>query len=148
MAGMDTTGTPDDTRFTLRSWHLVAVGWTLGVVAIWERLQTHWGARSYVLCRHSARLDHLTLTALGLIGAAMLVSLAGAIAADRDGATASGRLIAGCLVAVLGLVVAADTVDAAGERLAGRLMAAQPFEENACDYTPQHYSATPGWFTW
>lgn len=145
---MNTTGTPDDTRFTLRSWHLVAVGWTLGVVALWERLQSPRGARSYVLCRHSAPLDHLTLTALGLIGAALLVSMAGAIAADRGGATASGRLVAGCLVAVIALVVAADTVDAAGERLAGQLVAAQPFEEGTCDYTPQHYSATPGWFTW
>lgn len=148
MAGTDMTDTPDDTRFTLRSWHLVAVGWTLGLIALWERLQTFRGAHSYVLCRHSAHLDHLTLTALGLIGATLVVSLAGAIAADRDGATASGRLIAGCLVVVLALVVAADTVDAAGERLAAQLVAAQPFEEGVCDYTPQDYRATPGWFTW
>ncbi|MCX5384345.1 hypothetical protein [Streptomyces sp. NBC_00083] len=141
--------TPESTRgFACRSWHLVAVGALLGAVAFWERWEASRSGRRYVLCHHSARLDHLTLTALGLIGSALIVSVACAVAADSRGAVASRRLAAGCFVAVLALVVAADTVDAAGERLAGRLSAAEPFEAAVCDYTPQDYAATPGWFTW
>ncbi|MFG2720177.1 hypothetical protein ACGFW5_18065 [Streptomyces sp. NPDC048416] len=146
--GTQATGTSDDTRFTFHSWHPVAAGCVLGALALWERWQASQGGRRYVLCHHSARLDHLTLIALVLIAVALVVSLAGAIAADSRRAGASGKLVAGCLVAVLALVVAADTVDTAGERLAGRLTTAEPFEPSTCDYAPQDYSATPGWFTW
>ncbi|MEU9098624.1 hypothetical protein [Streptomyces sp. NPDC048361] len=151
MSGTDTTGAavPDTTRrFTFRSWHLVAAGCLLSSAAFWERWRASRSGRRYVLCHHSAHLDHLTLTALALVAAAVIVSIACAIAADSRGAVASRRLVAGCLVSVLALVVAADTVDAAGERLAKRATAAEPFDAARCDYTPQDYAATPGWFTW
>lgn len=140
-------GAPDGARFTPRAWHLVAIGWTLGALALWERLRAPQGTRQYLLCHHSAHLDHLTLIALVLVGAVFVVSLAGAIVADHQGAASRG-LVVGCLSAVLVLVVAADTVDASGERQAERLAAARPFDAGVCDYAPQEYSATPGWFTW
>ncbi|MGW3244894.1 hypothetical protein [Streptomyces sp. NPDC001070] len=49
------------------------------------------------------------------------------------------------MVAALALVVAADSVDADGEQRAAKMTAER---ESVCDYTPQVYSATPGWFSW
>ncbi|MET9361591.1 hypothetical protein ABZX93_11795 [Streptomyces sp. NPDC006632] len=153
MGGTPTTGAdipePDTThRYTFHSWQLVAAGCLLGAIAFWERWQGARTGRRYTLCHHSAHLDHLTLTALALVAAAPVVSIACAIVADSRGAVASRRLVAGCLVTVLALLVAADTVDAAGERQAQRLTVAEPFDGAVCDYAPQDYTATPGWFAW
>ncbi|MER5641569.1 hypothetical protein ABT095_32085 [Kitasatospora sp. NPDC002227] len=52
-----------------------------------------------------------------------------------------------CLVAVVMLLVAADGVDAHGERQAQKV-AAQGRAESTCDYALPIYTVTPGWFWW
>ncbi|MGY0462882.1 hypothetical protein ACW14Y_21915 [Kitasatospora sp. cg17-2] len=52
-----------------------------------------------------------------------------------------------CLVAVVALLMAADGVDAYGEREAQKV-AAQGRAESTCDYVVPIYSVTPGWFWW
>ncbi|MFF2367434.1 hypothetical protein ACFVU0_32655 [Streptomyces sp. NPDC058122] len=93
-------------------------------------------------------MDHLTIVALALTGGALLAAVVGGVAAVMVNASrpAPAFLIA-CVVAALACVVAADTVDAAGEQRAARI-AAQGFGERGCDYPAPVYSATPGWFTW
>jgi hypothetical protein len=49
------------------------------------------------------------------------------------------------LLVVAGLLVAADGVDARGERIVAKA-AAQHFDEDVCDYGGASYTATPGWF--
>ncbi|MEV7281913.1 hypothetical protein [Streptomyces sp. NPDC093111] len=85
--------------------------------------------------------------ALALVAGALLVGVGGAAAGVLRGKGSRPAFLVACMVAALAFVVAADRVDAGAERRAVAL-AAEPFSEGACDYAPQVYSATPGWFSW
>jgi hypothetical protein len=135
-----------DHHFTVRPWHVLVLGSALGVTALFERLQGFRSGRQYVVCHHSSALDHLTVVALALVGGAFLTAVVGTVTATVINSSRTVFLVA-CMVSVLALVVAADRVDASGEQRAAR-MAAQRFSEDTCDYTPQIYTATPGWFSW
>ncbi|MFK8907129.1 hypothetical protein [Streptomyces sp. YS-3] len=125
---------------------MVGAGALLSAVALVERVPRLVPAHEYVLCHASPTLDRLTLTALGLV-------LAAAVAAVAGGITAQSRRLSHpvlpvvWLVVVVALLVAADGVDAHGEALAAH-RAATGFTAGACDYVPQEYGATPGWFFW
>ncbi|PKV89437.1 hypothetical protein [Streptomyces sp. TLI_146] len=130
----------------LRAEHVVGAGAVLGVAALVERIPRFVPAREYILCHTSPTLDHLTLTALGLVLAAGAAAVAGGVMMQAR--RAPGRALPVVwLVIVAALLVAADGVDAHGEALAAK-QAATEFTEGACDYVPQEYSATPGWFFW
>lgn len=129
-----------------RAEHVVGAGALLTVAALAERVPRVVSARRYVLCHASSTLDRLTLTALGLVLAAGVAAVAGGIMMQSR--RVPGRALpAVWLVIVAALLVAADGVDAHGEALAAQ-QAATGFAEGACDYIPQEYSATPGWFFW
>ncbi|MEU9192898.1 hypothetical protein [Streptomyces hundungensis] len=143
---MNTSTEPPSRTRTLQAGHVVAIGAFLSAAALVERVPRFASGRRYLLCHTSSTLNHLTLTALALVLAAGVAALAGAIvmqAKDTHGAV----LPVVWLVVVVVLVVAADGVDAHGEALAAHL-SATPFTEGACDYVPQDYVATPGWFFW
>ncbi|MEV8624850.1 hypothetical protein [Streptomyces sp. NBC_01268] len=137
----------DGRRAAVRPWHVFAFGSVLAVGALVERVQGFRAGRQYVLCHASATLDHLTLLALGLVAGALLVGIVGAAAETVRGKASRPAFLVACMVAALAFVVAADRVDAGAEERAVR-MAGEPFTEGACDYAPQVYSATPGWFSW
>ncbi|WP_329403442.1 hypothetical protein [Streptomyces melanogenes] len=130
----------------LRAEHVVGGGAVLGVAALVERVPRLVPARRYILCHASPTLDHLTLTALGLVLAAGVAAVAGGVMMQSR--RAPGRALPVVwLVIVAALLIAADGVDAHGEALAAK-QAATGFTEGACDYVPQDYTATPGWFFW
>ncbi|MFC8505239.1 hypothetical protein ACFU3J_03865 [Streptomyces sp. NPDC057411] len=131
----------------MRPWYVFAFGSVLVAVALFERVWGFRSGRQYVLCHASAALDHGTFLALGLVAGAFGVACAGAAAGSLGGRPARPLFLLVCMLAVLGLVVAADRVDAGGERRAAELASA-PLDERSCDYAPQVYSATPGWFSW
>ncbi|KKZ72778.1 hypothetical protein VO63_16740 [Streptomyces showdoensis] len=118
----------------------------LVLLALLERVQGFRSGRQYVLCHAAPVLDHRTLLALALVAAAFLAGVVGAAAAALRGRPVRPGLLVLCMVAALAFVVAADRVDDGGERRAAEL-AAGPFDEKSCDYAPQVYSATPGWFS-
>ncbi|MFE9403361.1 hypothetical protein ACFYNY_16465 [Streptomyces sp. NPDC006530] len=131
---------------TLQAGHVVAIGALLCAAAVVERVPRFASGHRYLLCHASSALDHLTLTAFALVMAAGVAALTGAVmmqARDAHGAA----LPVVWLVVVAVLLVAADGVDAHGEALAAQL-SATPFNQGACDYVPQDYVATPGWFFW
>ncbi|MFI6471092.1 hypothetical protein ACIBL5_12670 [Streptomyces sp. NPDC050516] len=130
----------------LNAGHVVAIGWVLCAAALAERVPRFVSGHRYLLCHASSALDHLTLTALALVMAAGMAALAGAIMIQAKDSYRSALPVV-WLVVVVALLVAADGVDAHGEELAAKL-SATPFTEGACDYTPQDYIATPGWFFW
>ncbi|MFI8763479.1 hypothetical protein ACIGN6_00895 [Streptomyces sp. NPDC053792] len=136
-----------DQHAAMQPWHAMTFGSALGLVALFERVQGFRSGRQYVLCHESPDLNHLTLVALVLVAGAFLAAVVGAATATMRSKPSRPPFLIACMVAALALVVAADTVDASGERLAAT-MAAEPFNERTCDYTPQVYSATPGWFSW
>ncbi|WP_371656210.1 MULTISPECIES: hypothetical protein [unclassified Streptomyces] len=130
----------------LRAEHVVGVGALLSVAALAERIPRFVPARQYVLCHASPTLDHLTLTALALVLAAGVAAVAGGIMMQSR--RTPGRVLPVVwLVVVAALLIAADGVDAHGEALAAK-QAATGFTEGRCDYVPQDYTATPGWFFW
>ncbi|WP_281154655.1 hypothetical protein [Streptomyces sp. HYC2] len=131
----------------VRPWHVFAFGSALGLAALYERVQVFRSGRQYVLCHQSPVLNHITLVALALVAGAFLTAVVGAATATVRSKPSRPPFLIACMVAALALVVAADRVDAGGEQRAAK-MAAEPFRENICDYTPQVYSATPGWFSW
>jgi hypothetical protein len=94
-----------------------------------------------VVCRAAQLPDHCTEAAIGLILSAAVAALVAAILVWGRGKTV-GLL---GLVVVAGLAVAADGVDARGERIVAKA-AAQPFDEDVCAYGGVSYTATPGWF--
>jgi hypothetical protein len=134
-----------DRRFVVRPWHLFTVGWTLGAAALFERFQAFRSGREYVLCHAAPVLNDFTYAALALVGAAFLVASIGTATA-ADGTPRTAYLVV-CLLAVLAFLVAADRVDAHGAQRAAKL-AAMKSDERTCDYTPQIYTVTPGWFSW
>ncbi|MFB7864676.1 hypothetical protein [Streptomyces sp. NPDC056069] len=136
-----------DYHSAVRPWHAFAVGSVLAVAAFYERAQGFRSGRQYVLCHASPALNHLTLTALALVAGAFLAAVVGAATATLRGKPSRTSFLVLCMLAALALVITADSVDAHGEQQAAN-MAAEPFSEISCDYTPQVYTATPGWFTW
>lgn len=126
--------------------HVVGAGALLSALALVERVPRLVPAHEYLLCHGSPALDRLTLTALGLV-------LAAAVAAVAGGITMQSRRLSHpvlpvvWLAVVAALLVAADGVDAHGEALAAR-QSTTGFAAGGCDYVPQDYSATPGWFFW
>ncbi|OAR27032.1 hypothetical protein A8W25_01765 [Streptomyces sp. ERV7] len=126
---------------------MVGAGALLTAAAFAERVPGLVPARRYLLCHASPDLDRLTLTALGLVLAAGVAAVAGGIMAQSRRTPSRTAVPVVWLVIVAALLVAADGVDAHGEALAAR-QAATGFTEGACDYIPQDYSATPGWFFW
>ncbi|MET7903086.1 hypothetical protein ABZS86_17085 [Streptomyces sp. NPDC005355] len=117
----------------------------LTAAALYERLR---GGRHYVFCHASPAVDHLTCTALGPVLAAGVTAVVGACVPQwREAHTRTAAVSLVFLAVIAALIVAADGVDARGEREPARI-AAQGFDERSCDYTPQVYSATPGWFFW
>ncbi|MFI6054918.1 hypothetical protein ACIBCO_33130 [Streptomyces violascens] len=139
------TEQPGFTR-KLNAGHVVAIGSVLCATALAERVPGFTSGHRYLLCHASSTLDHLTLTALALVLASGVAALAGAIMMQSKESHRPGLPLL-WLVVVVALLVAADGVDAHGEVLATQL-SATPFTEGACDYTPQDYVATPGWFFW
>ncbi|MFG3345715.1 hypothetical protein ACGF1Z_11720 [Streptomyces sp. NPDC048018] len=131
----------------VRPWHAFAVGSALALVALCERVQGFRSGHQYVLCHASPALDRLTLTALALVAGALLAAVVGAATATLRGKPSRPAFLIICMLAALAFVITADGVDAHGERQAAALAAA-PFSEISCDYAPQVYTATPGWFTW
>ncbi|MGO4429727.1 hypothetical protein AB4Z54_66040, partial [Streptomyces sp. MCAF7] len=109
----------------------------------YERLR---GGRRYVFCHASSTVDGFTRTALALVAAAGVLTVLGAWTVQAVGPRRVVLPLA-FMAAVAVLLVAADGVDARGEREAEKI-AAQPFDEESCDYTPQVYDATPGWLFW
>ncbi|MFE7244786.1 hypothetical protein [Streptomyces sp. NPDC057580] len=130
---------------SVRPWHVFVFGSALGLVALFERVQGFRSGRQYVLCHESPALNHLTLVALALVAGAFLAAVVGAATATVRSKLSRPPFLIACMVAALALVVAADRVDADGEQRAAKMTAER---ESACDYTPQVYSATPGWFSW
>ncbi|WP_456212124.1 hypothetical protein [Streptomyces sp. LZ34] len=128
---------------TLRAHHVALFGVLLTGIAAYERLR---GSRQYVFCHASSAVDGFTHTALALVAAAGVLTVLGAWAVQAAGPRRAALPLA-VMAAVAVLLVAADGVDARGEREATRV-AAQPFDEETCDYTPQVYDATPGWLFW
>ncbi|MFG3280795.1 hypothetical protein [Streptomyces sp. NPDC048111] len=124
--------------------HVVAIGWLLCAAAFAERVPVLFSGHRHLLCHASSHLDRLTLTALGLVLAAAVAALAGAVVMQGKGQGVAAVPVV-CLVVVVALLIAADGVDAHGEALA-RQLSATPFTAGACDYVPQDYVATPGWF--
>jgi hypothetical protein len=141
----DATGAADGAMTPergVKAHHVVAFGLPLTAVALYERLR---GGRDYVFCHASPAVNHITMTALCLILAAGVVSVVGAWVVRHVSRRSATALV---FIAVVGaLIVAADGVDAHGEREAARI-AARGLDERICDYTPQVYDATPGWFFW
>ncbi|MFF3883617.1 hypothetical protein [Streptomyces sp. NPDC001914] len=131
----------------VRPWHVFVFGSALGMAALYERVQGYRSGRQYVLCHQSPVLNHITLIALSLIAGVFLTAVVGAGTAIVMSRPSRPPFLIACMLAALALVVAADRVDAGGEQRASKT-AAEPFKENTCDYTPQVYSATPGWFSW
>lgn len=136
-----------DQHVDVRPWHVLAFGSALGSAALVERVHGFRSGRQYVLCHGAPTLNHLTLAALALVAGAFLTAVAGAAAAILGSEAPRRPFLIACMVVALALVVAADRVDAVGEQRAANLAAGRP-GENDCDYTPQVYSATPGWFSW
>ncbi|TXS32761.1 hypothetical protein EAO71_04275 [Streptomyces sp. ms191] len=131
----------------MRPSHVFAFGSVLASIALFERVYGLRSGRQYVLCHQSPALNHLTLVALALVAGAFLTAVVGAATGIMRSRPSPSPFLVACMVAALAFVVAADRVDAAGERRAARLTAAA-FAGGSCDYTPQVYSATPGWFSW
>ncbi|MFB7574599.1 hypothetical protein ACIQFZ_42965 [Streptomyces sp. NPDC093064] len=136
-----------DQHFDVRPWHVFAFGSALGLAALFERVQGFRSGRQYVLCHESPTLNHLTLVALALVAGVFLTAVVGAATATVRSKPSRPAFLIACMVAALALVVAADSVDAGGEQRAANMVAERLSEHN-CDYTPQVYSATPGWFSW
>src|SRR5690242_10001010 len=130
----------------LNAGHVVATGWLLCAAALAERVPRFTSGHRYLLCHASSTLDHLTLTALALVLASGVAALVGAIMMQSKEAHRPALPLV-WLGVVVALLAAADGVDAHGEVLA-RQLSATPFAEGGCDYTPQEYVATPGWFFW
>ncbi|MFI8827794.1 hypothetical protein [Streptomyces sp. NPDC053431] len=141
------SGAGADQRAAVRPWHVFVFGSSLGLIALFERVQGFRSGRQYVLCHESPALNHLTFAAVALVGGAFLVAVVGAATSAVRGRPSRRPFLVACMVAALALVVAADRVDAGGEQRAAK-MTAERFSERACDYTPQVYSVTPGWFSW
>ncbi|WP_329315722.1 hypothetical protein [Streptomyces sp. NBC_01262] len=122
---------------------LLGAGVVGPALAVAERIPVLAGGsrRDYVVCRAAQLPDHCTEAAIGLILLASVAALVAAILVWGRGKTA-GLL---GLVVVAGLLVAADGVDARGERIVAKA-AAQPFDEDVCGYGGVSYTATPGWF--
>ncbi|MET8008922.1 hypothetical protein ABZU86_03665 [Streptomyces sp. NPDC005271] len=130
---------------SLEAHQVAGFGLPLTVAALYERLR---GGRDYVFCHASPAVDRLTYTALGLVVAAGVTAVVGAcVTQGRETRPRAGALPLVFLVLIAALIVAADGVDAHGEREAARI-AAQRSDGRSCDYTPRVYSATPGWFFW
>jgi hypothetical protein len=127
----------------VRAHHVALFGFLLTGIAAYERLR---GGRQYVFCHASSAADGFTYTALALVAAAGALTVLGAWAVQAAGPRRAALPLA-VMAAVAVLLVAADGVDARGEREAARV-AAQPFDAGTCDYTPQVYDATPGWLFW
>ena len=136
-----------DQRAAVRPWHVFAFGSVLASIALFERVHGLRSGRQYVLCHQSPALNHLTLVALALVAGAFLMAVVGAATATMRSTPSRSPFLIACMVAALAFVVAADRVDAGGEERAAQLTA-EAVGENSCDYTPQVYSATPGWFSW
>lgn len=125
---------------------VVAVGLLLSAGAFYERFDAPRSGREYLFCHASEAVDHLTFTALALVLAAVVASVVGGIVVWRS-KPRNAVLPLCCMAVVVALLMAADGVDAHGEGRAAEI-AAQGFTEAGCDYTPQVYDATPGWFYW
>ncbi|MET7616165.1 hypothetical protein [Streptomyces sp. NPDC005408] len=138
---MSKSGTDTGTRARLRPVQVAGIGVLLSLAALGERLL---GGREYIFCHVSPSVDHFTNVALFLVLAAFLSAVAaGFLLAWLKPRTVLPSVV--CVIAVIGLVVAADGVDAHGER-AARRVAAQGWSEGVCDYVVPTYSVTPGWF--
>ncbi|MGP9022832.1 hypothetical protein ACT1U9_31065 [Streptomyces sp. BR1] len=137
---------PGERRDGLKAEHVVGLGALLSGAALFERVPRFVSGREYVLCHASPTLDHLTLTALALVVTAGVAAVAGGIMIQSQRSPRAAVPVI-WLVTVVALLVAADRVDAHGAALAAR-KAATAFTEGACDYAPQDYVATPGWFSW
>ncbi|OIJ69148.1 hypothetical protein [Streptomyces mangrovisoli] len=131
----------------VRPWHAFACGSMLGLAALYERVRGLRDGRQYVLCHSSSTLDHVTVVALVLVAGAFLAAVVGGVTAVMREKPSPPAFLVACMVAALAFVVAADRVDAGGERRAAQLASA-PFDEALCDYPAPVYSATPGWFSW
>ncbi|MEU4350245.1 hypothetical protein [Streptomyces sp. NPDC023838] len=129
-----------------RAEHVVGMGALLSAAALVERVPRFVPAHHYILCHASPALDRLTLTALALVLTAGIAAVAGGIVMQSR-RTPHPALPVVWLVIVAVLLITADGVDAHGEALAAK-QAATGFAEGACDYIPQDYGATPGWFFW
>ncbi|MFF3405316.1 hypothetical protein ACFYW8_03695 [Streptomyces sp. NPDC002742] len=143
---MKAADTTVDTRPVPRAGHVAAFGLLLTAGALFERVNAWSSGRQYVFCHASEAVDRLTYTALGLVLSAGALSTLGAIALWWN-RTRSTRLHLACMIAVVAVLMAADGVDAHGERRAATIAAERPADDK-CDYTPQDYTATPGWFYW
>ncbi|MDX6349537.1 MAG: hypothetical protein QOF84_4327 [Streptomyces sp.] len=122
---------------------LAGAGVVLPLFALAERVPMLAGGkpREYALCHAALAPDHYTYAALALIPVAAVVAVVASVALWRRGPLAG---VAG-LIALVGLLVMADGLDARGETLAAR-SSAPAFFERSCDYPIRVYTATPGWF--
>ncbi|MFJ4514661.1 hypothetical protein [Streptomyces sp. NPDC088816] len=136
------------TGFSVHPLFVFGLGWLLGLASLIERVPLIGHGREYGLCHPVPALDPFTSTALTLIGGAFLASTLGAVMVARTRRPRRVLPVA-CLLIVSALLIAADRVDAHGERVAAeaeRAYASTPLDQ--CDYTPEVYTATPGWFSW
>lgn len=130
----------------VRAGHVALFGLLLTAGALFERLSALRGGRQYVFCHASEAVDRLTYTALGLVLSAGAISTLSAIALWWN-KPRSTLLHLACMTTVVALLIAADGVDARGESRAATIAAQRPVGDK-CDYIPQDYTATPGWFYW
>ncbi|MEU1805980.1 hypothetical protein [Streptomyces sp. NPDC019937] len=131
--------------WTVRPHHIAAFGFTLSGAALYERLR---GGRVYVLCDASPLLGRLTTVALCLVAAAAVPAVLGAWVVQEK--APRHRAVPWVFLAVIAaLIVAADGVDAYGEREAA-VIAAHEGSGGAgrCGEAARIYEATPGWFFW
>ncbi|MFB7458444.1 MULTISPECIES: hypothetical protein [unclassified Streptomyces] len=134
--------------FSVHPLLVFGLGWLLGLASLVERVPLIGHGRQYGLCHPVPSLGPFTGTALVLIGGAFLASSFGAVMVARTSPPRRVFPIA-CLLIVSALLTAADRVDVHGERVAAeavRAYASVPADQ--CDYTPDVYTATPGWFSW
>ena len=127
---------------TVQPHHIAAFGFTLSGVALYERMR---GGRVYVLCEESPLLGRLTTVALCMVLAAAVMAVVGAWVVQEK--APCGRAVPWVFLAVIvALLVAADGVDAYGEREAA--VVAVHDGAGRCGEAMQFYKATPGWFFW
>ncbi|MFD4606835.1 hypothetical protein [Streptomyces sp. NPDC058440] len=134
--------------FSVHPLFVFGLGWLLGLASLVERVPLIGHGRQYGLCHPVPALDPFTSTAILLIGGAFLASSFGAVMVART--RRPHRVIpVACLLIVSTLLIAADRVDFHGERVAAEAMRAYAsVPADQCDYTPDVYTATPGWFSW
>ena len=139
--GTRSGGGAGSASWTVQPHHVAAFGFTLSGAALYERLR---GGRVYVLCDESPLLGRLTTVALCLVLAAAVMAVAGAWVVQEK--APRHRAVPWVFLAVIAtLTVAADGVDAYGEREAAAIVAHGG--SDGCDEV-RIYEATPGWFFW